>query len=502
MSKSSLAAIALAIGVVGAAAGYWYATSRPAHDPAPQAAASGPDSGRRVLYWYDPMFPQSRFDKPGKSPFMDMQLVPRYADEATGEGAVSIDPRVLQNLGVRTAEARAGSLELKLSAVGNVEYNERSVVLVQPRSGGFIEKLYVRAPLDPVRAGDPLVEILFPEWAGAQEEYLLLRRRADPASRDLAAAARQRLALLGMSDEQVATLESEGQARPRVTLRAPASGVIAELGAREGMTVTAGTTLFRIAGLATVWVVAQVPEAQAGLLAPGSRVEARVPAYPAETFAGRVSAILPEVNPATRTVRARVEISNPAGKLKPGMYANLAFTARAREGLLVPAEAVIRTGERSVVILAESEGRFRAVDVEVGTESGAETEIRKGLKSGDKVVVSGQFLIDSEASLRSTLARLPSAGDSAAETHAEHALHRGRGRIAGLETAQGTVQIEHDPIPSLKWPSMTMGFAVADRKQLAALKAGDVVEFDLRSQPNAEGYYVIEKIAPAKREAP
>jgi membrane fusion protein, copper/silver efflux system len=501
MSKSSLVAIALAIGVAGAGAGYWYATSRSAHDAAPQAATGGPESGRRVLYWYDPMVPQSRFEKPGKSPFMDMQLVPKYADEAADEGVVSIDPRVLQSLGVRTAEARPGSLGLKWSAVGNVEYNERSVVLVQPRAGGFIEKLYVRAPLDPVRAGDPLVEILFPEWAAAQEEYLLLRRRADPASRDLAAAARQRLALLGMSNEQVATLEAEGVSRPRVTLRAPVSGVIAELGAREGMTVTAGTTLFRIAGLATVWVVAQVPETQAGLLAPGGRVEARVPAYPAETFAGRVSAILPEVNSATRTVRARVEIANPAGKLKPGMYANLAFTARAREGLLVPAEAVIRTGERSVVILAEGDGRFRAVDVEVGMESGAETEIRKGLKPGDKVVVSGQFLIDSEASLRSTLARLPSAGDTVAETHAEHALHRGRGKIADLEAAQGTVRIEHDPIPSLKWPAMTMAFAVADRKQLAALKPGDTVEFDLRSQPNPEGYYVLERIAPAKKDA-
>jgi Cu(I)/Ag(I) efflux system membrane fusion protein len=384
-----------------------------------------------------------------------------------------------------------------LSAVGIVEYNERSVVLVQPRSGGFIEKLYVRAPLDPVRAGDPLVEILFPEWAAAQEEFLLLRRRADPASRDLAAAARQRLTLLGMSDEQIATLETEGRSRPRVTLLAPVSGVIVELGAREGMTVTAGATLFRIAGLATVWVVAQVPEAQAAVLAPGGRVEARVPAYPAETFIGRVSAILPEVNSATRTVRARVEIANPAGKLKPGMYANLAFTTRARKGLLVPAEAVIRTGERSVVILAEGEGRFRAVDVEVGMESGAETEIRKGLKPGDIVVVSGQFLIDSEASLRSTLARLPGAGETVPETHAEHALHRGRGRVTGLESARGTVELEHDPIPSLKWPSMTMSFAVADRKQLAQVKRGDTVEFDIRAQPNPEGYYVIEKITPS-----
>jgi Cu(I)/Ag(I) efflux system membrane fusion protein len=181
------------------------------------------------------------------------------------------------------------------------------------------------------------------------------------------------------------------------------------------------------------------------------------------------------------------------------MYATLAFTTRARQGLLVPAEAVIRTGERSVVIVAEGEGKFRAVDVEVGMESGTETEIRKGLKPGATVVVSGQFLIDSEASLRSTLARLPGAGEAVVETHAEHALHRGRGRVAGVEPARGTVEIEHDPIPSLKWPAMTMAFAVADRKQLASVKPGTAVEFDIRAQPNPQGYYVIEKIAPVKK---
>jgi Cu(I)/Ag(I) efflux system membrane fusion protein len=246
-----------------------------------------------------------------------------------------------------------------------------------------------------------------------------------------------------------------------------------------------------------VWVVAQVPEAQAGFLAPGSRVEARVPAYPGEAFAGQVSAILPEVNAAVRSVRARIEIANPAGKLKPGMYANLVFAARGREGLLVPAEAVIRTGERSVVILAEREGVFRAVDVEVGVESGTETEIRKGLQPGDRVVVSGQFLIDSEASLRSTLGRLPGAGEPVAATHAEHALHRGRGRVVSLDAARGSVELEHEPVPSLKWPSMTMPFAVADRKSLAGMKAGDAVEFDFRGQPDREGYYVIEKITPS-----
>jgi Cu(I)/Ag(I) efflux system membrane fusion protein len=502
MNRTVIAALSIGI-LAGAGAGYWFAGRTPAPRPEPSAAApaTAPQGERRILYWYDPMVPQSRFDKPGKSPFMDMQLVPRYADETADEGSVAVSARVVQSLGVRTAEARLGSLAPRVGAVGSVEYNERSVVLVQPRASGFIEKLHVRAPLDPVRAGDPLVEILFPDWAGAQEEYLLLRQRSEPSSRELAAAARQRLTLLGMSDEQIAAVEREGKARPRVTLRAPVSGVVAELGAREGMTVTAGATLFRIAGLGSVWVVAQVPEAQAGLLVPGSRVEVGVPAYPGETFPGRVSAILPEVNAATRTLRARIEVANPGGKLKPGMYANLALSARGREGLLVPAEAVIRTGERNVVILVEGEGKFRAVDVEVGMEAGSSAEIRKGLKAGDRVVVSGQFLIDSEASLRSTLARLPGAGETVPETHAEHALHRGRGQVSGVEAARGTVSIEHEPILSLKWPAMTMPFSVADRKQLAGIKPGDIVEFEIRAQPNPDGLYVIEKLTGAGKVA-
>ena len=188
----------LAVPVLGlaAAAGYWFAMSRE-HAPPPAAPAAERTPDRKVLYWYDPMYPQQRFDKPGKSPFMDMMLVPKYADAGGDESGVSISPRVVQNLGVRTAEARPGSLAPKLGAVGNVEYNERAVVLVQARTAGFVEKLHVRAPLDPVREGQPLVEILFPDWAAAQGEYLAPEaphrrgRRAAPARRARAAAARR-----------------------------------------------------------------------------------------------------------------------------------------------------------------------------------------------------------------------------------------------------------------------------------------------------------------------
>jgi Cu(I)/Ag(I) efflux system membrane fusion protein len=426
---------------------------------------------------------------------MDMQLVAKYAGEAKDQGGVTVSPRVMQSLGIRTADVKRGSLSPKLTAVGAVEYNERSVVLVQPRANGFIERLYVRAPLDSVRQGDPLVEMLIPDWAAAQEEYLLLRSRPD--AKDLAAAARRRLLLLGMSEAQIGAVERAGAAQPRITLTAPVSGVIAELGARQGMTVTAGTTLFRIAGLGTVWVVAEVPEMQAAQLAPGNQVEVQVSAYPDATLKGRISAILPEINAATRTVRARIEVANPGGRLKPGMFANVSFASRTQEVLLVPTEAVIRTGARNVVILAEPQGRFRVAEVELGMESGSETEIRKGLEGGERVVVSGQFLIDSEASLGSTLARLESSAQAAPPAAAQGSAHRGQGRVMDVDAAKGRVELDHDPIPSMKWPAMEMGFVVTDKAALGKLKAGDRVEFTMRNEPNTEGDYVIDGISPA-----
>src|SRR5712692_1776241 len=219
---------------LGTRAGAQTAASAPESSAAAQADKIDPKTGRRVRYWHDPMVPGQKFDKPGKSPFMDMQLVPVYADEASDEGTVAISPRVVQSLGIRTAEIVKGVLAQKVQAVGNVAYNERELVLVQARVGGFVEKLHVRAPLDPVRKGQPLIEILSPDWVAAQEEYLALRKLQ---VRD---AARQRMRLVGMSDEAIQALENTGKVQTHAVLYAPISGVVAELGAREGMTVMAG----------------------------------------------------------------------------------------------------------------------------------------------------------------------------------------------------------------------------------------------------------------------
>jgi Cu(I)/Ag(I) efflux system membrane fusion protein len=392
----------LLVGVaLGAVVGY--VVHRPT-SAAPQVAnaTAKPKADREVLYWYDPMQPNQHFDKPGKSPYMDMQLLPKYADDSRGGVSIELDARAAQSLGIRTAKVERESLKHDLRAVGTIGYDEDAVEVVQARVTGFVQHLYVRAPLDRVRQGQPLIDIVAPDWVAAQEEYLALQN-ADSTLRD---AARTRLVVLGMPEDQIRAIERSGLARTHTTLVAPINGVIAELGARDGMAVMPGTPLFRINGLSKVWITAEVPEAEASDARDGTAVSISVPAWPAKTFPGKVLAVLPSVAAATRTLQVRIEAANPNDALTPGMYAKVAFESQAREPqLVVPSEAVIRTGARAVVIVAEASG-FRPVEVATGAEGEGKTEILRGLDEGERIVLSGQFLIDSEASLRATLTRL------------------------------------------------------------------------------------------------
>ena len=441
------------------------------------------------------MVPGQKFDKPGKSPFMDMQLVPVYTTDSNDDGKVSISPRVQQNLGVRTADVVKGRLALKLEAVGSVAFNDRDVAVVQARSNGFLERLLVRAPLDPVRKGQALAEIYVPEWVAAQEEYKTARRiSTQPGGiAGLADAAKQRMQLVGLSDEQIRAIEGSGDVQPRFTLFAPISGVITELAAREGMTVMAGAPLFRINGLSTVWVNAEVPETAAAELRPGANVEARTPALPGTVFKGRVSAILPEVNPLTRTLKARVELANATGQLTPGMFATISFSPATRNAmLLIPSEAVIATGKRNVVIVTTGDGRFAPVEVELGSESNGQTEIRKGLEAGQKVVVSGQFLIDSEASLKGSISRMGEPSTAGATQAPAADVHRGVCRVEAI--AANEITLSHEPIPSLKWGPMTMGFKAPSSGVPKSIRVGDRVAFEIRA--GKDGMFDITTITP------
>jgi Cu(I)/Ag(I) efflux system membrane fusion protein len=448
--------------------------------------------GKKVLYWHDPMVPAQKFDKPGKSPFMDMQLVPVYADDtgnADDGDQVRISPRIQQNLGIRIAEVTRGALTSAVVAVGSVAYNERDVALVQARSNGYVERLYVRAPLDPVRKGQALAELYVPEWVAAQEEYLSVKQMQGTGTDGLLDGARQRMRLVGMTDEQIRLVTSSGRVQARLTVFAPIGGVVAELAVREGMTVMAGASMFKINGLSTIWVNADIPESLSAQVRPGNPVEARTPALPGTVFKGKVSAILPDVNPVTRTLKARIELANPAGRLVPGMFATINFSSAARKDILqVPSEALIQTGTRSVVMVAQGEGKFKPVEVETGSETNGRTEIRKGLEAGQKVVVSGQFLIDSEASLSGTETRM-----SGMETPAAGPTHRGEGKVESI--GKGEITISHGPIPTLQWGPMTMGFKLPAGGLPNNIAVGDIVVFEI--QPIEDGAFEISTIAPA-----
>lgn len=477
---AGIAALVLAAGAGG------YLIGRPG---TPDGAAAQAD--RKILYWYDPMLPNERYEGPGLSS-MGMKLIPKYADEeSNGSPGVTIDPAAAQNLGARVVEARFGTLPSGVTATGVVAYNERNVAIVQARAGGFVQRVYGRAPNDIVGAGAPIADLLIPEWAGAQQEYLALQQTGNA---ELARAARQRLLLLGMDPGQVAAVARSGRIHNVLTIRTPVGGAIKTLGVRAGMTLAAGQTLAEVNGLGSVWVNAAVPEAMAGRIRTGTPAQVMLTAFEGESFGGRVTAILPQADADSRTLTARVEIANRSGRLRPGMFATVAFNDQPQAALLVPSEAVIRTGTRNLVMLALPQGRFRPAEVRIGQTAGGQTEILAGVAQGEKVVASGQFLIDSEASLAGIEARpIGEAGSSAPAGAREQARHQTSGRIEKI-TADG-ITLAHQPVPSLNWPAMTMTFRLADPALVRGFKRGDAVRFSFEQTKDGAVLRTIAKEA-------
>lgn len=406
MSRLLFSILALAAAAAIGAGAYHLGRTSAGNAPAP-----APE--RKVLYWHDPMVPGQKFDKPGKSPFMDMQLQPVYADEAgaAGDPGVKIAPQLQQNLGIRTATVARAEVGTSVDAVGTVQFDERLGVAVQTRTAGYLERLAVRATMERVAKGQALAAVFAPEWLGPLNDIAALKRAG--AEPELLAAARERTRALSIPPELVRQVEEGGAPQARYTLAAPAGGVVAELGVREGMAVSPGMTLFRIAGLDKVWAVAEVPEAQALRLSRGQRVSAVLQADPGVSFSGRLQEILPQVNAATRTLQARFEVDNRGGRLLPGMLLRLRFDGPAVSRLVVPAEAVIRTGSRAVAIVKREGGGFEPRELKLGADLGEQLEVVEGLAEGEQVVASGQFLVDSEARLRSVLGSLsPAQGEA------------------------------------------------------------------------------------------
>ncbi|HEX5359943.1 MAG TPA: efflux RND transporter periplasmic adaptor subunit [Fluviicoccus sp.] len=463
-----------AMTALGGLGGYWLAR----HDAPPTPVSAAP-AAAKPLYWYDPMKPDQHFDKPGPSPFMDMPLQPKYADSGDADtGGVRIDNRVQQNTGIRLATVERGRLNPPLTVPASVGFNERDVAIVQTRTAGFVERVYARAPGDVVAAGAPLADLLVPDWAGAQGEYLALRQAGDAA---LTAAARNRLRLLGMDDALIRQVEKTGQVQNTLTLTAPRSGVIQSLDIRQGMTVASGGPVARINGLGTVWLEAALPEAQAAAIHPGLNATAQLAAYPDTVLQGKVIAILPEVTSQTRTLRVRLEFPNPRRQLRPGLFAQVQFhTGGDTERLLLPSEALIRSGRQTRVILRDAQGHFQPVTVTTGQEADGRTEILSGLNAGDQVVASGQFLMDSEASLQGVLARLETPVSMGQPAPAAGAGIEAHGVVDSLDA--GEITLAHEAIPVLGWPPMTMPFPLAKGVGTTGLKPGQKVRFTLEKR--------------------
>ena len=372
-----------------ASAGIGYGVAKLTAPSTSQVASSASD-GRKILYWYDPMVPQERYDNPNSLSSMGMTTQPKYADENSAPGGppgVTVDPAARQNLGIRLVTVEGGMIESNLTVAGAIEFNQRNVAVIQARANSFVQRVYNRAPGDVIGAGAPLADVLVPEWGGAQAEYRAVQRTGNRA---LIAASHQRLRLLGAPS---------ASGNGSTTIRSPIGGVIQTLDVRRGMTLSAGQTLAQVSSLDTVWLNAAVPEAQSAGIRVGRPVRVELTAFPGESVYGRVIAILPTAQAESRTLTARIELPNRGGRLRPGMFATVHLGGDAAGGLLVPSEAVIRTGKRDLVMVAVADGRYRPVEVKVGRDGGGKTQILAGLALGQKVVASGQFLLDSEASL-------------------------------------------------------------------------------------------------------
>ncbi|OAJ54907.1 efflux transporter periplasmic adaptor subunit [Paraburkholderia ginsengiterrae] len=517
MQKKLLARAALMVFAAAAllAVGYVAGTHRPAAGEASAAVTTtpgdkvDPKTGRKVLYWHDPMVPAQHFDKPGKSPFMDMQLEPVYADEGGSSTGIKIDSGLQQNLGIRYATVRRQETSDGFDAVGTTQFDESQSDVVQTRVTGYIDRLYASAPMQRIAKGAPIASLFVPDWLAPQEEYLALRRGGMDSS--MLEASRARMRALSIPEGIIAALDSTGKAQTHIVLSSPETGVISELNVRDGAMVTPGQTLAKVAGLSKLWLIVEIPEALALSVRPGMSVDATFAGDPAQHFKGQLREILPGISTTSRTLQARLELDNSTFRLTPGMLMRVRVAGKKAESrLLVPSEAVITTGKRSVVILKNGDGRLQPATVTVGNDIGNDTEVLGGLNDGDTVVASGQFLIDSEASLKSVLPRLAS-GSAPSVTGTTSATTGGSAPTsapAATQTYETIGKVEnvtpkditfsHQPVPALGWPAMTMTFNKPASDAFADVKPGQTMHFVFRQSDDGYQLTKVEAAGGAK----
>lgn len=372
------------------------------------APLANAEEEKEILYWVAPMDPNYQRDKPGKSP-MGMDLVPVYADDNKDSGVVSIKPEVVQNLGVRTAVAERTRLWRGIDAVGYIDFDESKVSHIHLRTEGWIENLTVQSEGERVKKDDFLFDLYSPKLVNAQEELVTA---IASGSKSLIRASKERLSALGVSDKQIAQLEKDKKILQKISIYASQDGVVSSLSVREGMFVKPSMRVMSLGDLSSIWVLAEVFERQAHWVKVGQDAEVTLSYLPGQVWQGKVEYIYPSLDPKTRTLKVRLRFDNPDEGLKPNMYASVRIFGGPKEDIIViPLEGLIRTGRDERVIVEVGEGKFEARNVAAGIESGDYVEIQRGIDEGDRVVVSGQFLIDSEASMRASLMRMDTSGN-------------------------------------------------------------------------------------------
>lgn len=444
---------------------------------------------RKVLYWVAPMDANYRRDEAGKSP-MGMDLVPFYEPDESGV-VVKVSPAMVNNMGVRTAAVEEGNLWRKIDTVGYIDYDETMLSHVHLRTDGWIEKLYTKSEGERVKKGDKLFDFYSPSIVNAMEEYLQALRSS---TRSLIRASSDRLHALGVNDKQIKKLSKTRHVPQAISVLAAQNGVVSKLKVREGMYVKPGSVVMSLADLSSVWLLAEVFERQANWVKVGQFADVTMGFIPGKLWEGKVEYVYPQLDSKTRTLKARLRFDNPGELLKPNMFAKVSIYGGAKKNLItIPSEALIRTGKEQRVIIALGEGRFVPRDVVAGIESSGYVEIKKGLKVGEQVVISGQFLIDSEASLKASLMRMIDTSEkedmsSEMKMQDDASMIMGEGVIKKVMSSENKLNMSHEPIPAINWPSMTMDFNYKDGVDVSALKNGDAVQFHL--EKGDDGYVI------------
>jgi len=441
---------------------------------------------RKIRYWVAPMDPNYRRDGPGKSP-MGMDLTPVYddGDEGANDEAgptVKISSAVENNMGVRTADVESGRLWRKIDTVGYVGLDESRVSHIHLRVDGWIEKLAVSIEGERVTKGQRLFDLYSPKLVNSMEEYIQALRSSN---KRLVTASREKLISLGISQKQIIQLTKNRKVSQTISVYAPQDGIVSMMMVREGMYVKPSTQVMSLADLSSVWVLAEVFESQSQWVKLGQSADVELSFIPGRTWEGMVDYVYPSLDVKNRTLKVRMRFDNPGELLKPNMYANVSIFGGALENVLsVPREALIRSGGNERLIIAKGNGRYVQREVVSGMESGSWVEIQSGIKEGEKVVTSAQFLIDSEASMKASLLRMSDSETTSNQTAGNMSVEKvlnikGKGKINSVMADHGMITLQHEAIEPLGWPEMTMDFITAEGVSLKDFSVGDSVEFEL-----------------------